>query len=110
MVTKPDETDTVPMLPLPEWMTRSDLIILNFLDGHREVEDLAVPPMVLSRNTSIAKSTARGRLGELTDGGLTEKMNDTGGYYHLTDLGRRFLHEELTGEERDMIYGRKENS
>lgn len=106
MVTKSGEPDTRPMLPLPDWMTRSDLIIMSFLDGHEEVEDLAVPPMVLSRNTTIAKSTARGRLGELNDAGLVEKMEDTGGYYQLTELGRRFLHEELTDEEQDMIYGR----
>lgn len=108
MVTKPDETDVRPMLPLPEWMTRSDLIILNFLDGH-EVEDLAVPPLVLSRNTSIAKSTARARLRALTDGELVEKMDDTGGYYRLTDLGRRFVHEELTDEEQERIYDQDKN-
>ena len=108
MVPIPDETDNGPMLPLPEWMTRSDLIILNFLASH-EVEDLAVPPLVVSRNTTIAKTTARSRLRELLDGGLVERLPDTGGYYRLTPLGRRFVHDNLTDEERESVYGRSEN-
>ena len=90
------------MRPLPDWMARSDLEILSFLDGH-ENDDFENPPLAIARNTGVSESHTRTRVLVLEKSGLLHRASGARGFYRLTDLGRDFLDEELSAEERDRL-------
>ena len=97
-------SDDVPkeMRPLPEWMGKSDLVILSFLDDHA-IGDFENPPLAIARNTGVSESHTRTRVRVLENSGLLHRATDARGFYRLSDVGRRFLDDELTGEERDRL-------
>jgi repressor of nif and glnA expression len=83
---------------MPEWMTTTDLIILEFLDEH----DLELSPKPLYRNLNrhghdVGYSTVRGRLPELAEKGLLDK--DADGYYVISGRGTDYLEGNLTASE-----------
>ncbi|WP_254523729.1 hypothetical protein [Natrinema caseinilyticum] len=47
------------------------------------------------------KGTIQQRVRILQAAGLIEKKDATGGYYHITGVGRRYLQGELLDEERE---------
>ena len=87
------------------WMTNNDDPILEFLHER----NLALPPRVIEHNLStreginIPYSTINHRLKLLLDAGFVEKEYEQGGFYSITDLGRRYLAGELTEEEREQL-------
>lgn len=94
--------DLATMRPLPHWLTKSDVVILSYLDGHT-IDDFESPPKTIARNGDISESHTRKRVLILKRSGLIELAPDTRGYYRLTDMGRRFLDDDLTTNERAEI-------
>lgn len=90
------------MRPLPEWMTRSDIAILRFLAGH-EIGPFEVPPLAIARNADISESHTRSRVRDLDRGGLIERVEGVRGYYQITDLGERFVSNDLSDDERQQL-------
>jgi repressor of nif and glnA expression len=78
------------MRDLPEWMTLSDIPILEFLHEH----DLELTPKALYRNLQrhgydVAYPTVRARLKDELANGFVER--DENGYYELTEKGRQWV-------------------
>lgn len=84
------------------WVRISDMDILEFLDGH-ELEDFVAPPSVIAANMSVSESNAQQRVRILAASGLIERTDDDRGYYAITDLGRRYLADDITDEERQEL-------
>lgn len=87
------------MRPRPSWLSLKDGPILEFLDEH----DLALPPKALYLNLNrhgheIGYSTVRERVRVLSDNGMLAEVED-GGYYAVTDLGRRWLADDVSADE-----------
>lgn len=76
----------------PDWMKPADDSILEYVRDAGEV-----PPKVIGRNVDIHSKYAGERCREMAEKGLLNRFND--GYYSLTDLGRRYLNEELVAGE-----------
>ncbi|AGB17402.1 hypothetical protein Halru_2831 [Halovivax ruber XH-70] len=76
----------------------SDLDVLEFLDGH-ELDDFKAPPATIAKNMDPTKGTIQQRVRILNAAGLIEKEDETGGYYRITGLGRRYLEHDLLDEE-----------
>jgi predicted transcriptional regulator len=90
------------MRPLPEWMTRSDIAILRFLAGH-EIGPFEVPPLAIARNTGTSESHTRARVRDLHRSGLIDRVEGVRGYYQITDLGERFVSNDLSDDERQQL-------
>lgn len=90
------------MQPLPHWASKSDIKILSYLGGHT-TDDFESPPKTIARNADISESHTRKRVLILKKSGLIECAPDARGYYRLTDVGQRFLDEDLTTDERAEI-------
>lgn len=74
-----------------------------------EESGYALPPAVLDYNLQsrhdieISYSTINRRLKKLSEAGLVEKEYDEGGYYGITELGKRYLENDLSKDEADQI-------
>ncbi|AQL41629.1 hypothetical protein BV210_02370 [Halorientalis sp. IM1011] len=79
------------------WITIGDVDILEFLDGH-ELDEFEAQPSHIAKNTTKAASTVRDRIRVLRVAGLVERTDDRG-YYRISDLGRRYLSDDLTEDE-----------
>lgn len=80
-----------------EWMVPADDAILSLLGPPKPLE---LPAAVIARNTSLSKGYVRSRCRELVARGLVEKSGERGyPYYKLTDLGRRAVNQEVSGDE-----------
>lgn len=77
-----------------DWMVPVDDAILEYVRDAGEV-----PPAVIGRNIDTHRNYAGERCRVLTEHGLLEAVGD--GYYSLTELGRRYLDEELSSGELD---------
>ncbi|WP_247729545.1 winged helix-turn-helix domain-containing protein [Halovivax limisalsi] len=80
----------------------SDFSILEFLDGH-ELDAFHAPPSTIAKNMDISKGTVQQRVRILNAAGLIEKEDETGGYYRITGLGRRYLDQSLLDEEKERL-------
>ena len=89
------------MRPQVDWMTKSDDAILEYL----EETGMALPPRGISynmrtrENAELSYSTVNRRLKELLKRGLVEKEYEKGGFYSITDKGRRYLAGEASEDE-----------
>lgn len=84
------------MRPLVSWMTKSDPAILEFF----EETGIAMPPAVVSYNIQgVSHSTVKRRLPILDDHGLLKKVDDSKGYYQITDRGYSYLDGELNADD-----------
>lgn len=89
------------MRPRVSWMTKSDDAILEFLDEHA----LAFPPRAIEYNlrtrkdVEISYTTVNRRLKELLENGLVHKEYEEGGFYSITDRGRKYLAGELSKDD-----------
>ncbi len=81
-----------------EWMKPADDAILEYIRDAGEV-----PPVVIGRNIDIHSKYAGERCRELAEHGLLDRADD--GYYSLTDLGERYLDEDLREGELDSESG-----
>lgn len=87
------------MAPVVPWMTRTDRYILDLLDGAGIVATPMTICLELRRRYGDDAPSQRQisrRLGnELSDHGLVSQpfADEVRGYYELTELGERFLHD-----------------
>jgi len=88
------------------WLTSVDADILEWLESH----DAVYTPRSLyysleraSENAVPSYSQVSRRVRTLTDAGLLERYDDTRGQYCLSDLGRRYLDDDLEAEEWEEI-------
>lgn len=86
------------MQPHVVWLTLTDLDILRFLHGH-EIDEFHVPPTVIAVNINRNRSTVSRRINVLSEADLVAKTDADRGYYGITDLGRRYLDEDLSEDE-----------
>ena len=86
------------MRPRIPWLTRVDIITLEYLDGH-EQSDFEQSPSLIATNIGKSAGHVRRRLRVLAASELIERTNDTAGYYAITNLGQRYLRGELTKTE-----------
>jgi predicted transcriptional regulator len=89
------------MRPPPDWMMTADLYILDFFDQ----VGISLSPLVLAYELDYTRQYVSKRCRTLTDVGLLTlpRGEDSYGLYELTDLGHRFLNDELTDEEREHV-------
>lgn len=84
-----------------QWMTKSDDAILEYL----EATGLALPPRAISHNmqtredADISYSTVNRRLKKLLDHDLVTKEYEEGGFYSITERGRKYLRGNLSKSE-----------
>jgi predicted transcriptional regulator len=90
------------MRPRIAWVRISDLDILEFLDGHT-LEIFEAPPTPIALNMNLAEGTVWQRMTVLKTAGLVERTDEERGYYKITDLGHRYLEDELTDDERQHL-------
>ena len=93
-------------------MDQLDELILEFFEamGSPGGEPVALPPTPVWLNlaevreaTDKRQNTVSRHMGDLASAGLLEKVDDDRGYYAITDLGGRYVNNELTAEERNEI-------
>lgn len=77
-----------------DWMVPADDSILEYVRDAGEV-----PPAVISRNIDVHSKYAGKRCRKLAEHDLLNRAED--GYYSLTNLGRRYLDEEVEPGELD---------
>lgn len=92
------------MRPRVSGMNEVDDSILEFFE--RQDEGVSLPPTPVHYNlvevykaTDKSRETIARRMRKLAKRGLLEKVNDTKGYYRMTELGRRYLTGDATKEE-----------
>jgi hypothetical protein len=90
------------MRPLIRWMNKTDNAILDFLDGH-EAGDFRAPPMTIAVNIGQSRTYVGQRARGLADVGLLVQVEGSKGYYQLSDLGRRYLANELNEPEGEQL-------
>ncbi|MFD1527495.1 MULTISPECIES: helix-turn-helix domain-containing protein [Halobacteriales] len=93
-------------------MDQLDELILEFLEamGSPGGEAVALPPTSVWLNlakvresTDKRQNTVSRHMSALADAGLLEKVDKDRGYYTITDLGRRYVNNELSNEEIEEI-------
>lgn len=87
------------MPPVVSWMTRVDHLVLELLDQ----QGIALPPTAITLaleeehgiNAPSSSQVARRLREDLSDHGLVKQPYEdrVRGYYLITDLGRRYLHD-----------------
>ncbi|THE64528.1 hypothetical protein D8Y22_12865 [Salinadaptatus halalkaliphilus] len=75
-----------------QWMKPTDDAILEYVRDAREV-----PPAVIGRNIDSHPNYVGQRCRILSENGLLNRAED--GYYSLTELGKRYLDEEIDPDE-----------
>lgn len=83
------------MRPYVPWMTRSDDVILEFLDE----KAIAAPPLVIAFNTDISHPTVQRRSKELRENGLLHRYEEPRGYLKITEKGRKYLRGDLEADD-----------
>lgn len=87
------------MPPVVSWMTRTDRYVLDLLDG----ANIAATPTTIwfelrrqyGEDAPSKRQISRRLKNELSDHGLVHQpfADEARGYYELTELGERFLHD-----------------
>jgi hypothetical protein len=93
------------MPPYVQWMTDGDYEIIRYLAGHTR-DDFRAAPMGVATNIDKSASYVRRRMRGLATVGLLENVENAEGkpgYYRLSDLGYRFLADDLSDDEREHI-------
>lgn len=87
--------------PRVRGMRQSDVYILEHLyaDGNRLIDR----PIDIAANIGFAESTVGERVLTLRDAGLIEYYDESKGLYVISDLGARYLEDELTDDEIDEL-------
>jgi DNA-binding IclR family transcriptional regulator len=87
-------------------LNATDTDILRFLAGHT-FEHFEAGPTLISDHTGAGPSTVHRRLDRLQYAGLVEESttHSKSGRYLVTELGRRFLAENLDTEELMQLRG-----
>jgi len=85
-------------------LNTTDVAILRFLNGHR-FEHFEAPQKVVAKHIGSTTSTVNRRCQRLVAAGLIEETEEesSSGYHAITDLGKRFLRQDLDGEEVEAI-------
>jgi predicted transcriptional regulator len=90
------------MRPPPDWMMTADLYILDLLDK----VDIVLSPPVLAFELDYHGDYMSQRCRAMAKAGLIESVHEEkSGPYRITDLGRRYLDEDLSEEERERLDG-----
>lgn len=76
----------------------SDHDILDFLNAH-ELDEFQVGPTAIAVNVGLAEGTVWNRVRVLNAAGLIERTDEDRGYYRITNLGKRYLTDDLLDEE-----------
>jgi len=77
-------------------MTKSDPAILEFFAE----TGIAMPPAVVSYNISgVSHPTVKRRLPILVENDLLQKVDDSKGYYRITDRGESYLAGDLEADD-----------
>lgn len=88
------------MRPPPDWMKTADLYLLHLLD---EV-DIAISPPALALELDYHRDYMSQRCRVLAEAELVESAREEKrGLYRITDLGQRYLAEDLSDNEREQI-------
>lgn len=74
-------------------MTQGDDRILELLED----SGLILSPAVIAKNTDYTRNYINKRVRKLEPRGLVESTD--GGYYQITELGRRYLYGEVDADE-----------
>ena len=80
-------TDVVSIWRKPDSMSRSQFRILEALASSDTLEVLS--PAVLAKNLSYSRAHVSRQLGEMSDDGLVEQVEN--GYYRITEDGREVI-------------------
>lgn len=87
------------MRPRISWMTRGDDYILQFF-----VEaNIAASPNVIGYNIDYSRQYVARRCSTLTTGGLLERVDEEKAMYRITDLGRKYIRDDLSEDEIERI-------
>lgn len=91
-------------------MNSLDDSILEFLYEVGGEPSVALPPTVIWWNlvedrevSESVSSTFSRRMNKLAEAGLLEQVDESRGYYKLTQLGKSYLEEEMTDEEHQQL-------
>ena len=76
----------------------SDLNIFEFLDEH-SLEGFEAPPTTIAVNMNQAEGTIWQRVRVLHAAGLIDRTDEQRGYYTITEMGQRYLADELDDDE-----------
>lgn len=94
------------MRPRVWWMNELDESILEFLSEINADDQVSLPPTPVWYNiaeerdlTDKETNTFSRRMNNLAAAGLLEKVDENRGYYTITDIGERFLTNDLTDQE-----------
>jgi len=77
------------------WMTRADDYILELLDNI----DIAANPATIAYNIDYDNSYIGERCRVMNEYGLVDRVDEKRVMYVITDLGRRYLVDDLTPDE-----------
>lgn len=80
----------------------SDHDILDFLNSH-ELDDFQVGPTAVAVNVGLSEGTVWNRVRVLNAAGLIERTDEDRGYYMITNMGKRYLTDDLLDEERQQL-------
>lgn len=85
-------------------LNTTDVAILRFLAGHR-IDHFEAGPTIVSDHIGSSPATVSRRFNRLAYAGLIEEtqQHKSSGRHKVTDLGRRYLAEELTEDELELI-------
>lgn len=83
--------------PLP-WMMHADLYILSLLDE----TDMVLSPHIIAIELDYNTDYVGRRCSELTEADLLQRPEeiDTRGLFEISELGHRYVNDELTREEK----------
>ena len=87
--------DSVSIRDRPDWMTRDDYWLLEYLADPDEVTVLS--PAILAFNLDMSPDHVNRRLSVFVDHGVAEKVDR--GKYEITDRGRAYLAGDLDADE-----------
>lgn len=82
-------------------MGESDPFILEFLFNNGD--PITSTPRVIAANIDYQPATARERVTPLRRAGLIEYTDERSALYQITDLGERYLNDELSEDEIEEI-------
>ncbi|SER11198.1 winged-helix domain-containing protein [Natrinema salaciae] len=88
-------------------MSKNDDTILEFLaETGAAFSKRGLEVNFERRDIEVSYSTIKRRIQRLEAAGLTECVEDSGGYYEITDFGERYLHGDLDDDELAELKGR----
>ena len=85
--------------PLISWLTRVDDLLLRFMSQY---PSLALPPKVwyhhLNKEVEISYTQVKRRLKKLSQTDLVNQNDDLGNGYQITDIGMKYVENQLSKE------------